>query len=151
MERKKKREFKFYWEEPEKFKEPEKRFSEPFEFRFTFPRIKFTEMKRTRIWSTETDKKIIVKAELPEFKKDDINLNVTESTVEISAMKKREKIDQGEKYFRREKKAGGVRHVFTLPTTVDPEKTVAEYDNDVLTVTMPKSEKKKKRRKIEIN
>ncbi len=152
MPRKKKRGFKFYWEEPKKLRpEIEKDlFEEPFEFKFTFPRLRFPEMRRMPINIFETDKQIIVKAELPGFKKEEINLNVTEGTIEISAAKQQEKVEEGEKYFRHEKKAGALKRAFTLPATVDPEKTEARLADGVLTIDMPKAKEIKKKKKVEV-
>ena len=148
--KKKKKDNTFYWESPEKFKPKEKVSTEPFEFKFTFPRIRFPEMKHTSINMEETDKHVIVKAELPGFKKDEINLNVTEANIEISATKRKEKIDKGEKYFRQERKAGAIKRAFSLPTTVDPSKSEARFENDLLTIVMPKSKANKKGKKINV-
>jgi HSP20 family protein len=154
MPKRKKRKFRFYWEEPEQLKKPEKRekdlFEEPFEFRFTFPRIRFPEMRRMPVNIAETNKQVIVKAELPGFKKEEINLNVTEGTIEISAAKRQEKVEEGEKYFRQEKKAGAIRRSFTLPAIVDPDKTEATLADSVLTIIMPKAKEIKKKKKVEV-
>ena len=153
MPRKKKRGFRFYWEEPERQereKDTSELFNEPFEFRFTFPRIRFPEMMRMPVNITETDKQVIVRAELPGFKREEIRLNVTEGTVEISAAKRQEKVERGEKYFRQEKKAGALKRSFTLPATVDPSRIEAQLADGVLTIAMPKAEKKKKRRRAEM-
>ena len=153
MPRKKRREFKFYWEEPGQIKKSDSKkdiFEEPFEFRFTFPRIRFPEMRRMPVNIAETDKQVIVKAELPGFKKEEINLNVTEGTIEISASKRQEKVEQGERYFRQEKKAGAIRRSFTLPAIVDPDKTEARLADSMLTIVMPKTVERKKRRKVEV-
>ncbi len=152
MTKKKKKEFKFYWEEPEQFAQPKKQaVEEPFEFQFTFPRLRFPEMKKTSVNVAETDREIIVKAELPGFKKEEITLNVTDSMVEISAAKRQEKVEKGEKYYREERKAGALRRAFTLPATIDPDKAEAVLENDVLTIRMPKAKGRKKKRSIDVN
>lgn len=153
MPKRKKRKFKFYWEEPKKQesgKDIFELFNEPFEFRFTFPRVRFPEMRRMSVNIAETDKQVIVKAELPGFKKEEINLNVTEGTIEISAVKQQEKVEEGERYFRQEKKAGAIRRAFTLPATVDPDKAEARLEEGMLTIIIPKAVEKRKKKKIEV-
>jgi HSP20 family protein len=161
--KRKKKEFRFFWEEPVDIAEKGIRkmrekaegfFEEPFEFRFTFPRVSMSDirMRTIPINIGETDKEIVVRAELPGFKKNEINLNVTENAVEISAAKKEERIEKTEKSFRRELSAGAVRRAFTLPENVDPDKIEAKLEDGLLTVIVPKlyPEKKKKKR-IEIS
>ncbi len=148
MTRKKKRDLKFYWEEPQKQKAEIT--EEPFEFKFTFPRMRFPEMRHMPVNITETDKQVVVRAELPGFKKDEINLSVTEGTIEISAAKRQEKIERGERYYREEKKTGATRRLFTLPATVDPDKVEAQLADGVLTITMPKAKEIKKKKKVEV-
>jgi HSP20 family protein len=98
-----------------------------------------------------TDKDVVVQAELPGFKKDEINLNVTESFIEISAHKKQEKIEKTEKHFRQEMSTGSVKRAFTLPDKVDPDNAKAKLENGLLTIILPKlSIGKKKRKKVEI-
>ncbi|MEM7819787.1 MAG: Hsp20/alpha crystallin family protein [Candidatus Aenigmatarchaeota archaeon] len=149
--KKKKRDFRFFWEEP--FEKTMKNFfEEPFEFKFTFPRLTFPETRRTiPISIGQTDKEIIVRAELPGFKKDEINLNVTENYIEISAEKKEEKTKKTEHEFYHEKSVGTVKRAFTLPEHVDPEKTEAKLEDGILTIIMPKLyPETKKKKKIEI-
>jgi len=158
----KKREFRFFWEEPFEVAEKGTRkmrekmrgfFEEPFEFRFTFPRISTPEMRMRTIPINigETAKEIIVRAELSGFKKNEVNLSVRENTIEIRATKKEEKIEKTEKLFRRERSAGALSRAFTLPEKVDPDRVEARLEDGLLTVVMPKlyPEKKKKKR-IEI-
>ena len=79
--KKKKKEYKFFWEQPlEQAKEMKDIFSEPFEFKFTFPKFAFPEIrfeKTMQVNVAETDKEVIVKAETPGYKKNEININVT--------------------------------------------------------------------------
>ena len=88
---------------------------------------------------------------MPGFKKEEINLNVTENAVEISAAKKEERIEKTEKSFRHEKSAEAFSRAFTLPEKVESDKVEAKLEDGLLTVIMPKlyAEKKKKKR-IEI-
>jgi len=157
MAKKKKKDFAFFWEEPvEKAKNAveESLKLEPFEFKFTIPKFPVPEMRITRpipVNISTTDQELVIQAELPGFKKDEISLNVTESFVEISAHKKQEKIERTEKLFRQEMSSGSVKRAFTLPDKVDPDNSKAKLEDGLLTILLPKlTIGKKKRKKIEI-
>ncbi|MFQ6055623.1 MAG: Hsp20/alpha crystallin family protein [Methanosarcinales archaeon] len=92
----------------------------------------------------ETDKDIIVTADMPGVDKKDIDIRVTENNIEISAETKREAEEKKEGYIFRERMAGKYYRSLTLPSSVDPEKVKASYKNGVLEVTLPKTEVKKK-------
>ena len=142
--RKKDREFRFFWEKPDEKSD----FDKPMEFRFTIPRPKFPELrieKTVPLTMGETDKEIIIKAELPGFRKEDINLKVTENFVDISAAKKEEKIERAERHYKHEKLAGTVRRAFPLPEKIKPDKVNAKLEDGLLTVVLTKSSIKKRK------
>ncbi len=157
MTKKKKKEFRFFWEEPfdaaeRGMRKTRKKMDNlfPFEFKFTIPRINMPEI-RTPINMAQTQNAIILRAELPGFKKDEINLVVTDSTVEIRAAKKRESIEKTDKMFRQEKSAKSVSRAFTLPQNVDPDRAEARLEDGLLTLVMPKLQpEKKKKRRVEV-
>jgi HSP20 family protein len=91
----------------------------------------------------ETDKEIIVRAELPGIEKKDIDLKITESMLGIKAEKKAEAVEKKKGFFRQERSYAGYQRAFSLPAKVIPDKAKAEFRNGVLTVTIPKKEKKK--------
>lgn len=92
---------------------------------------------------TEDDKEYIVKAEIPEMKKEDIKINVHDDVLSISGERKYEKEEKGKKYHRVERAYGSFMRSFTLPEDADGSKVNAEYKEGVLKVHLPKSEKAK--------
>ncbi|HLZ35540.1 MAG TPA: Hsp20/alpha crystallin family protein [Nitrospira sp.] len=92
---------------------------------------------------TEDEKEYIVKAEIPEMKKEDIKLNVHDDVLTISGERKYEKEEKGKKYHRVERAYGSFVRSFTLPEDADGTKVSAEYKDGVLKVHLPKSEKAK--------
>lgn len=100
----------------------------------------------------ETDKEFIALIEIPGVDKKDIQLQITENTLEVKAEKKHEIKIEKEGYLRAERAYKGFYRAIPLPTRVIPEQATASYKNGVLEVVMPKAEKKKpeKARKIEI-
>lgn len=87
----------------------------------------------------ENDKEFIVKAELPEVKKEDINVNVENGILSISGERKAEKEEKGVKFHRLERSYGRFERSFTLPDEADPDKITSEYKEGVLTIHLPKN------------
>lgn len=92
---------------------------------------------------SETDKEYVIKAELPDVKKEDINVTVADGVITISGERKREKETKGEKMHRIERFHGSFQRSFGLPEDADAASVRAECKDGVLTVRLPKSEAKK--------
>ena len=90
---------------------------------------------------SEDDKGYVVKAELPEMKKEEIKINVLDDVLSISGERKYEKEEKGKKYHRVERTYGSFMRSFALPEDADSSKVSAEYKDGVLNVRLPKSEK----------
>jgi HSP20 family protein len=101
----------------------------------------------------ENDKhELVLKVELPDLKREDIDLRVENTTLTISGRKEMEKDVQESQYHRIERTFGGFSRTFTLPTTVDTGHIGAEYKNGVLTVTLPlREEAKPKQIQVQVN
>ena len=92
---------------------------------------------------TEDEKEYVIKAELPEVKKEDVKLTVHDDVLSISGERKYEKEEKGKKYHRVERAYGSFTRSFTLPEDADASKVAADYKDGVLKVYLPKSEKAK--------
>jgi len=92
---------------------------------------------------TEDEKEYLIKAEVPEIKKEDIKLLVQDNVLTISGERKSEKEEKGKKYHRVERTYGSFMRSFTLPEDADGSKVAAEYKDGMLNVRLPKSEKAK--------
>jgi len=92
---------------------------------------------------TEDEKEYVVKAEIPEMKKEDIKLNVHDDLLTITGERKYEKEEKGKKYHRVERAYGSFMRSFTLPEDAESSKVSAEYKDGLLKVHIPKSEKAK--------
>jgi len=91
----------------------------------------------------EDEKEYVIKAELPEVKKEDVKLTVQDNVLSISGERKSEKEEKGKKFHRVERTYGSFMRSFTLPEDADGSKVAAEYKDGVLKVRLPKSEKPK--------
>jgi HSP20 family protein len=86
---------------------------------------------------------ILVKANLPGIKKEDIDVSVTDDTLTLKGKMERSDEEKGESYYRSERVSGSFGRVFRLPTEVDNEKVKAKLENGILELTLPKKEPKK--------
>ena len=91
----------------------------------------------------DRDSDIVITADLPGVDKSDINVSVKDNILEISAEKKTTKEREDEGYLRRERGYSRFYRAIRLPTPVDESKAHASFNNGVLEITMPKTEKKK--------
>jgi len=99
---------------------------------------------------TEDEKEYLIKAELPEVKKEDVKVTVENGVLTITGERKFEKEEKKRKYHRVERGYGTFMRSFSLPDDADANKVKAEFKNGVLTVRLPKSEHAKPRQ-IEVN
>lgn len=88
---------------------------------------------------------VVIHAELPGMKKEDIDIRVENNVLNIRGKKERKEEVKEEGYFRSERAYGTFSRSFSLPTTVDAKKISAEYKDGVLTLNLPKAEEAKPR------
>lgn len=89
----------------------------------------------------ESEKEYLIKAELPEIKKEDVKVSVEKKVLTIQGERKQEKEEKGKKYHRIERSYGVFERSFTLPDDADEGKVSAEFKEGVLSVHLGKSEK----------
>jgi HSP20 family protein len=88
---------------------------------------------------------LVVKAELPDMTREDIEVTVEKDTLTIRGTKKLPEGIKDEQVRRIERSYGAFSRSFSLPHTVDSTKVSAEYRNGVLTVKLPYREEAKPR------
>jgi HSP20 family protein len=99
---------------------------------------------------TEDETEYLIKAELPEMKKEEVKVTVENGVLTISGERKFEKEEKKRKYHRVERGYGTFMRSFTLPDNADATKIKAEFKNGLLTVHLPKTEHAKPKQ-IEVN
>ncbi len=100
---------------------------------------------------TETEKEYLIKAELPEVRKEDVKIELSEGVLTISGERKKEKEEKGANEIRVESFYGTFSRSFALPDDANPDGITAECKDGVVKIHIPKTaEKKQKARKIEI-
>ena len=90
---------------------------------------------------TEEEKEYLIRAELPDMKKEDVRLTVENGVLTISGERKFEKEDKGLKHHRIERAYGSFMRSFSLPEDADSSKVTADYKDGMLQVHLPKSQK----------
>jgi HSP20 family protein len=91
----------------------------------------------------ETEHELVVKADLPEVDPKDLDIRVENNILTIRGERKFEKNVNQENYLRVERAYGSFARSFTLANTVNAEAIKADYQNGVLTLTIPKKEEAK--------
>ncbi len=86
---------------------------------------------------------MIIKAELPDVKRDDIDIRVENNTLTLTGEKKFDESVKEDQYHRVERVYGQFSRSFSLPSTIDTEKVAADYRNGVLTIKLPMREEAK--------
>ncbi|OQX23338.1 MAG: molecular chaperone [Desulfobacteraceae bacterium IS3] len=98
----------------------------------------------------ETENGIIIKAELPGVRKEDISVEVKDNILTLKGERIQEKEVIQEKYFRRERCFGTFHRSFTMQDVVNPDKIKAGFKDGVLEVEVPKPEAEKPKQ-IKVN
>jgi len=103
-----------------------------------------------RVDIVEDEKEFLVKAELPEMKREDVKVTVEDGVLTITGERKLEKEEKGKKYHRVESEYGSFLRSFALPTAVLADKVAADFKDGVLKVHLPKDVKAEARKAVEI-
>lgn len=98
----------------------------------------------------ETESELVVKAELPGVKKEDIDVTIKENTLHIKAERKEEKEEKTENVHRVERFYGRIERIVPLPAEVKAEEAKAEYKDGILELRIPKV-KVSKEAKIQVS
>jgi len=119
------------------------RVEEMFEGRPFWPMLRFPEelaMRAPPLDVYEEGGMVVVKAELPGMKREEIDIRVSGDTLTISGTKEKEEKVERKDYLRLERAAGMFTRTVTLPAEVDAAKVAASYKDGILEIRAPKVE-----------
>ena len=117
----------------------------------------FSDQTTTRPWAPsvdifETDNELVLKADIPGVDQKDIDIRLENGTLSLKGERKFEREEKNKGFHRLERSYGSFVRYFTVPETVDSEHVKADFQNGVLTVTLPKKEiAKPKAIKVQVN
>jgi len=101
--------------------------------------------KVPKIDVVDRDKEIFVKAELPGFDKDDLDISIANNRLVIKAKTCKEEKEEKGDYLKQEIRQSEIYRSVFLPDDVDDEKIKTSYKNGVLEMTIPKQEKSQRK------
>lgn len=135
------------------FEEMERIFNDFFQKRFFvpswIPHFKFPELAdvSTAVDMFEEGDNLVIKAELPGMKKEDINVDLKDDVITISGEKKSEEKTERKDFHRVERSFGSFTRRLRLPVEIKADKVEASFKDGVLEIKMPKSEAAKQNAK----
>ena len=93
----------------------------------------------------EQDGAVLITADLPGLKAEDVEVTVDEGTLTIRGERKLDEASEGETYHRVERHYGEFERSFNLPTSIDSSEIAARFANGEMILTLPKREESKPR------
>ncbi len=96
------------------------------------------------VWETESE--LVYAFDLPGLAEEQIEIEVQEDTLTVSGERLREATEQGDRFFRFERRYGSIARAVGLPAGIDESKIAASYTEGVLEIRVPKPEEAKPRR-----
>ena len=93
----------------------------------------------------ETSEELVVKATIPGIKAEDVEVTINKDTLAIKGGAEEEHEEKEERYLLRERRSGTFHRAVALPKGLDTEKGEATFEDGILTVTFPKTERAKAR------
>ncbi len=91
----------------------------------------------------QTDNDVVVKAALPGIKADEVQINITGEVLTLKGEVKQSEETKEKAYHIREQRWGAFERSIILPTDVVADKAKADFENGILTITLPKAEEVK--------
>ena len=88
----------------------------------------------------ENTEEIVLQAELPGLRKEEISIELDGDTLRISGERKRQLVVEGEQFMRLERRYGSFSRAFQLQTEIEAEGIAATFEDGVLTLRLPKKQ-----------
>lgn len=98
-------------------------------------------MKMPNIDVSESDDAITVTADMPGIRKEDVNLELKNGVLSLSAHRSDKREEKGDRYHRVERYEGSFQRAIRVPDGIDPSSVTATMEDGVLRVTCPKPNK----------
>lgn len=109
-------------------------------------RDEFNGYMRLALDVSENDDDYVVRASLPGMNPDDLDISFSDNTLTIKGETKAEHTDENEKWHLRERRFGSFMRSISVPSAINADEIDANFENGILTLTLPKAEEVKPRR-----
>jgi HSP20 family protein len=113
--------------------------------RWEWPSWPESTMAAPKVDVVDRDNEILIRAEVPGVKKEDLDVSMTDNTVTIKGSTSHEEKEEKGDYYRHEISKGSFSRTVALPGDVDSDKCKTRFKDGVLELTVPKVEKAKRR------
>lgn len=113
--------------------------------RWEWPNMQALRIHMPKVDIVDRDNEILVRAEIPGVKKENLDVSLTDNTVTIKGVTHQEEKEERGDYFRHEISKGSFSRTLTLPGNVDIENAKTSFSDGVLEITVPKVERAKRR------
>ena len=121
----------------------------PRPFRWEWPRwgelSRLMEQQTPSVDIVDKDKEVLVRAELPGVKREDLDVSIAERTLTIKGSSRKEEKEEQEGYFRHEIRSGSFSRSVLLPADVNAAKAAANFKDGVLELHLPKARASKRK------
>jgi HSP20 family protein len=107
---------------------------------FYWPKLEWAETKMPLMDIKDTGKELVIEAEMPGIPKENIDIKLTENSIEICGEMKTEEKGEEEGYYRQERSYSTCYRQMLLPSEVIPQKADATLENGILHIKLPKKE-----------
>ena len=91
----------------------------------------------------ENDKNYVLKAEIPGINSKELDVTLTDGLLTVKGEKRKESEERGETYHRIERRYGAFERSFHVPDSIQADRVGAEYRDGILTLTLPKVERRR--------
>ncbi len=107
---------------------------------FYWPKLDWAETRKPLVDIRDTGKELVIEAEMPGIPKENIDIQLTEDSIEICGEMKTEEEEKEKGYFHKERRYTTCYRKVPLPSEVIPGKADATLENGILHITLPKKE-----------
>ncbi|MFH1524723.1 MAG: Hsp20/alpha crystallin family protein [Chloroflexota bacterium] len=114
-----------------------------FDDAFTRPFCKEDNLQAPAVDLYQTDDEVVVRTSLPGMKAEDVQISVTGDMLTLKGEFKEKEEKKEKAYHLREQRFGSFERILGLPTEVVADKAQADFEDGVLTITLPKAEEVK--------
>jgi HSP20 family protein len=107
---------------------------------FYSPKLEWAETKMPLMDIRDTGKELVIEAEMPGIPKENIDIQLTENSIEVCGEVKKEEKEEKEGYYRQERSYSTCYRQMPLPAEIIPSKADATLDKGILKIKLPKKE-----------